>query len=154
MGLEPHHPIENIEAYEKSYAKNEKWGLLFAERRNTQTKSAQLVITFHKRRYGKLEASFDRPLPQMKTREPGPPPNIIAEVLRVNAFMAAHPDETCLSAAVKLNLPRKRISKLLTIAETLPPNLITELINCNDPKTLRQMNVKHLLRLTQNSVKI
>jgi hypothetical protein len=24
--LEPHHPIENIEAYEKSYAKNEKWG--------------------------------------------------------------------------------------------------------------------------------
>jgi len=24
--LEPHHPIENIEVYEKSYAKNKKWG--------------------------------------------------------------------------------------------------------------------------------
>ena len=61
--------------------------------------------------------------------------------------MAAHPDETCLSAAPKLNLPRKRISKLLTIADQLDPNLITELANCNDPKILRQMNVKHLLNL-------
>ena len=123
------------------------WGLLFAERRNTQTKSAQLVIAFHKRRYGKLEASFDRPLPQMKTREPGPPPNIIAEALRVNAFMAAHPDETCLSAAAKLNLPRKRISKLLTIANTLPPDYIEKIQNCNDPMILRQLNVKRLFRI-------
>lgn len=65
-------------------------------------------------------------------------------------FMAAHPDETFLSAAPKLNLHRKRISKLLTIANQLPSNLITELANCNDPKTLRQMNVKHLFQMSHN----
>ena len=49
-------------------------------------------------------------------------PNIIRETLRVKAYMDANPDETCLSATTELNLHRKRISKLLTIAETLPAN--------------------------------
>lgn len=106
-----------------------------------------MVISFHRRRNGKLEASLDLPFPQKRIKEPDPPINVIREALRVKEFMAAHPDETFLSAATKLNLHRKRISKLLTIANALPENLITELTNCNDPKILRQMNVNHFYRL-------
>lgn len=113
-----------------------------------QPQRIQLVIAFHRRRYGKLEASLDQPFPEIK--QPDPPQNVIYEALRVKEFMAAHPDETFLSAAPKLNLHRKRISKLLTIANQLDPNLITKLANCSDPKTLRQMNVKELLRLTKH----
>ena len=65
-------------------------------------------------------------------------------------FMAAHPDETCQSAAPKLNIHRKRIAKFLMIANNLPANLITELANCNDPKKLRQMSLNRLLHLSQS----
>lgn len=118
--------------------------------RTWQPQRIKLVIAFHRRRYGNLQASLDIPLPEIPSNEPAPPINVIQEALRVKDFMAAHPDETCLSAAPKLNLPRKRISKLLTIANSLPANLITELANCNDPKTLRQMHVKHLLLLSKS----
>lgn len=91
--------------------------------------------------------SIDRPFPE---NPPEPPPiNVIQEALRVKAFMDANPDETCLSAASKLNLHRKRISKLLIIANNLPQNFITKLKNCNDPKILRKMHVKYLLSLTK-----
>lgn len=123
------------------------WGLLMDKSRVCQPQRIQLVIAFHRRRYGKLEASLDQPLPEIK--QPDPPINVISQSLWVKDFMAAHPDETCLSAASKLNLPRKRISKLLTIANHLPSNVITELANCNDPKVLPQMSVKHLLHLTK-----
>jgi hypothetical protein len=63
--------------------------------------------------------------------------------------MLANPDETCLSAAPKLNIHRKRISKFLTIANNLPENLITKLVDCNDPKTLRQMTINRLLNLAK-----
>jgi hypothetical protein len=57
--------------------------------------------------------------------------------------MQANPNETCLSAAMKLNIHRKRISKLLTIANNLPENFITELV----PKTLCQMTLNRLFDL-------
>ncbi|MBL8012412.1 MAG: recombinase family protein [Candidatus Omnitrophica bacterium] len=123
------------------------WGLLMDKSRVCQPQRIQLVIAFHRRRYGKLEASLDQPLPEIK--QPDPPINVINQSLWVKDFMAAHPDETCLSAASKLNIPRKRISKLLTIANQLPSNLITELANCNDPKTLRKMNVRELYTLAK-----
>ncbi len=150
--FEPLQVVENIHSWEALYAQNNIWGLWVDKSRVSEPQRIQLVIPFYRRRYGKLEASLDCALPQKPIKEPDPPPNIINEAIRVKDFMAAHPDETCLSAAAKLNLPRKRISKLLTIANNLPPNLITELANCSNPKILRQMHVKHLLRLAQTSV--
>ncbi len=75
------------------------------------------------------------------------PINVIPEALEVKAYMDANPDETYLSAAPKLNLPRKRISKLLTIANTLPSNYIEKIHNCNDPVIFRQLNVKRLFQI-------
>ena len=124
-------------------------GLLIDESRTCHPQRIQLVIAFHRRRYGNLQSSLDIPLPEIPNDDPAPPINVIREALRVKDFMAAHPDETCLFAAAKLNLPRKRISKLITIANNLPPDYIEKIQNCNDPKILRQLNVKHLLRLAQ-----
>lgn len=107
-------------------------------------------MRYHARRYGALQLSIDRSLPEIRSRAPAPPENCVREALRVKKFMAEHPDETCLSAADKLNLNRKRIAKLLTIANQLPSNLITELADCNDPRTLRQMNVKRLYNIAQS----
>ncbi len=61
--------------------------------------------------------------------------------------MNAHPEETCLSEAPKLNLHRKRISKFPTITNNLPENLIAKLAICNDPKKLRQMTANRLLAI-------
>lgn len=110
---------------------------------------AQLVITYHARRYGVLQASIDQQLPEIRPRS-APPKNFVLEAIRVKEFMTAHPNETCQSAAPKLNLHRKRISKFLTIANNLPANLITKLANCNDPKTLRQMTINRLLDLSSH----
>ena len=99
-------------------------GLLWDKSRVCQPQRIQLVIAFHRRRYGKLEASLDIPLPEIPSNEPTIPINVIHEALEVKAYMDAHPDETYLSAAPKLNIPRKRISKLLTIVNTLPSDYI------------------------------
>jgi len=123
------------------------WGLVICESRNTHGQRAQLVITFHRRRYGKLEALLDLPFPQKPIKEPDPPINVIREALRVKDFMAAHPDETYLSAAAKLNLHRKRISKFLTIANFLPPNYIKTIHNCTDSRILCQLSVNRLLHI-------
>ena len=124
------------------------WGLLLVESENREGLVAQLVITYHARRYGVLQASIDQALPEIRSRAPAPPKNFVLEAIRVKDFMTAHPDETCQSAAPKLNLHRKRISKFLAIANNLPANLITKLANCNDPKTLRQMTLNRLLDLS------
>ena len=106
-----------------------------------------MVTTFHRRRYGVLQASIGLPLPKIQPRS-APPKNFILEAIRVKEFMAAHPDETCQSAAPRLNLHRKRIAKFLTIANNLPENIITKLADCNDPKILRQMTINRLLDLS------
>lgn len=106
---------------------------------------------YHSTAEGMANSRLLSTCPSLKrgSKNPITPINIIRGALRVKEFMVAHPDETCLSATAKLNLHRKRISKLLTIANQLPANLIEELANCHDPKTLHQMNVKHLLELAK-----
>ncbi len=126
-----------------------KWGPKRDASRITQVHTVQLLIAFHRRRTTRLEVSIDDPFPE-KPR-PKPPVNVIQQALAVREFMLANPNETCLSTALKLNIHRKRISKFLTIANNLPENLITELVDCNDPKTLRQMTLSHLLDLTDRN---
>ena len=128
-----------------------KWGLLMDTSRVCKPFRVKLLTTFHRRRYGVLQASIGLPLPEIVPRS-APPKNFVLEAIRVKKFMAAHPEETCLSAASKLNLHRKRISKFLMIANNLPQNIITELANCNDPKKLRKMTLNRLLYLSENQI--
>ena len=86
--------------------------------------------------------SLGLPFPQEE--QPEPPVNIILQALEVKAYMRAHPDETCLSAAEKLNLNRRRISRLLQFIDILPQRFIKEAKNYTDPRVLRALNVKTL----------
>ncbi|MBF0571169.1 MAG: hypothetical protein HQL12_04790 [Candidatus Omnitrophica bacterium] len=107
-------------------------------------------MAFHRRKTTCLEVSLDMPF--IEKNKPAPPVNIVQQALVVRDYMAQNPDATPFSAAPKLNLHRKRIAKLLKIAENLPANLITELTNCNDPQTLRQMSINRLLNLSENRI--
>jgi hypothetical protein len=62
--------------------------------------------------------------------------------------LQAHPEETCLSASRTLNLHRKRIARLLKVADALPPEFIEKAKETSDPKVLHQMSIKRLLRIT------
>ena len=104
-------------------------------------------MKLHRRKTTRLEVDIDMPF--LEKRLPPPPINVVQQAIEIQTYMRSNPDATPFSAAPKLNLPRKRISRLLTIANNLPANLITELANCNDPKTLREMHVKRLLRLAK-----
>jgi len=121
------------------------WGLLLDKSRVTDVEQIQLVISFYRRRYGKLEFSLDQPFPQ-KPQKP-PPINIIQQALIVKTFISAHPEETYLSAAAKLNLHRKRISKMLSMLDMLPPNFVEKAKDYTDPRILYNMNVKNINRI-------
>lgn len=58
--------------------------------------------------------------------------------------MTANPDETCLSAAAKLNINRRRIAKLIKIIDTLPAHFIEKLNTCNNNSILHRLNANHL----------
>ncbi len=72
----------------------------------------------------------------------------------VQKYLRDNPDATPFSAAPKLNLNRKRIARLLFIANNLPANLITDLLNCKDQKTLHEMNIKRLCRIIKDNEKM
>jgi hypothetical protein len=108
---------------------------------------------FYRRRKARLEVSLDLPFPM--ERRPVPPVNVIQQALQVKAHMTANPHETCLSASKTLNLHRKRIARLLKLADALPPDFIEKAKEANDPKMLHQMSINRLLRITtKNSSKI
>jgi hypothetical protein len=89
--------------------------------------------------------SIDHPFPE-KLR-PEPPVNVIRQALTVRAFMLANPDETCLSAAPKLKINRKRIAKLLQLIDALPNDFIKKGKEYTDPKVLHKMSIKRLLEI-------
>jgi|GEM_PF-5540242 len=102
-------------------------------------------MSFHRRRTTRLEVALRQPF--IEKTPPKPPVNIIQQALTVQAFMKSNPDATPFSAAPKLKLNRRRISRLLKIAEAIPHQYIEKIKNCNDPVLLRRLNVKGLLKI-------
>jgi len=108
-----------------------------------------LLLTFYRRKKTKLEVSIDVPFPAEKL--PKPAINVIKQAIEVHAYMQTHPEETCLSASKTLNLHRKRISRLLKLVNTLPPEFINQAKDWDDQKILRQMSIKELLNVGQGT---
>ena len=98
-----------------------------------------------------MEVSIDEPFPVEPQSEP--PINVIQQALMVRAFMQANPDETCQSAAAKMNIHRKRIAKLLRLIDALPGDFIEEAKKCTDPGILHKMSVQRLLRTTRSNTR-
>ena len=67
--------------------------------------------------------------------------------------MKANPHETCLSASKTLKLHRKRIAKLIQIANTLPPDFLKKAKDYTNPKTLHRMSMNKLLKSGNNCLR-
>ena len=144
--LEPRHPIENIDAYEKSYAKNENWGLGLDTSRTSQHQEIQLLETYFRRKGSRLEVKIDLPFPQPPPQKPRDNP--IQQAMRAKDFLSRNLEQNFLSASKKLNIHRKRISKLMHIIDQLPPDFIEKFKDCADPKILHQLTVKKLFSIS------
>ena len=59
--------------------------------------------------------------------------------------MKANPQETYLSASEIPGLPRKRIAKLVKIANTLPTEFIKKAKDYKNPEVLHKMSINKLL---------
>ncbi|MBN2121260.1 MAG: hypothetical protein JW734_09450 [Candidatus Omnitrophica bacterium] len=129
----------------------EKWGLKQDASRVSQPQTIQLLITSYNRRKSRLEVSIDLPFPEDPKKRRKPPVNVIQQALNIKAYMAIHPEQTCLSAAFELNIHRKRISKLMKIIDLLPPTFIEQYKDCDDPKVLHRLSVQQLSRITSSS---
>jgi hypothetical protein len=105
-------------------------------------------MNFHRRRTVQLEVKLDQPFPEPPPKTP--PINILQQALTVKSYMTDHPDETCLSASAKINVHRKRITKLMTILNNLPKEFIEKYKECDDPKILYRMSVKPLYQIASN----
>jgi len=119
--------------------------------RVSQPETVQLLITSYNRKKVRLEVSLDLPFPDKPQRKRKPPVNLIQQALNIKAHMAIHPGQTYRSAAMELNIDRKRISKLIAIMETLPPAFIEQFKDCDDPKILHRLSVQRLSRITSLS---
>jgi len=109
------------------------------------TQEIKLLMNFYRRKTTRLEVSIRMPF--VEKRKPAPPVNVIQQALTVRSFMQSNPDETHFSAASKLNLNRRRISRLLKIADSLPFQYTETLKNCNDSVVLRRLNVRCLFKV-------
>jgi len=127
--------------------KKEQWGLKQDASRVSQPQTIQLLITSYNRRKVRLEVSLDLPFPEDPRKRRKPPVNVIQQALNIKAYMTMYPEETYLSAATKLNLHRKRISKLMKIIDILPPTFIEQYKDCDDPKVLHRLSVQQLPKL-------
>lgn len=123
----------------------DKWGLGLNASRVPQTQEIQIHLSFHRRRTTRLEVAIRQPF--IEKTPPPPPVNIIHQALTAQSFMQANPDATPFSAASKLNLHRKRITRLLKIVDSLPFQYTEKLKNCNDSAILRRLKVKPLYKI-------
>ncbi len=113
--------------------------------RVAQTQTVQLLVKFHSRRGKAVMYSLDLPLPEKKRRIPRTPTNIVQEALRIKDYMATK--KNCSKAAKELKIFRRRIPKLLTIANNLPADFIERMTTCTDPKILKKFKLCRLYRI-------
>jgi len=126
-----------------------KWGLGLDTRRTSQPQEIQLHVTYYRRKGARLEVKIDLPFPQPPPKKQ--PANPIQQAIRVKDYLSRNLEQNFLSSSNKLNIHRKRISKLIHIIDRLPPDFIEKFKDCADPKILHYLTVKRLLKITSNA---
>jgi hypothetical protein len=87
------------------------------------------------------------PLPK-ETPLPKPvPKNIVAEALKVKAFLAEDPTRVFLHASQHFKVSKALISHLMKIADALPLEFVDYMGRCEDQKLIRWFSGKALLRI-------
>ncbi|MBI5560848.1 MAG: hypothetical protein HY883_06200 [Deltaproteobacteria bacterium] len=90
---------------------------------------------------------FGEPLPE---KPPPPKPvfrNIVAEALKVKAFLTEDPQRTYLHASQRFKVTKARISQLMKIADVLPREFVDYMGQCQDQTFIKRFSGKALLRI-------
>ena len=75
------------------------------------------------------------------------PKNIIAEALKVKAFLTDGPERNFRHASQHLRVSKTRISQLMKIVDVLPENFVNYMEHCQDETIIRRFSGKTLLRI-------
>ncbi len=90
---------------------------------------------------------FGEPL-QARPLPPKPvPKNIVAEALKVKAFLTEDPQRTYRHASQRFKVTKARISQLMKIVEVLPEDFVAYMETCKDEVLVRRFSGKTLLRV-------
>ena len=111
-----------------------------------------LRITFYRRRRKRVEISIGEAFPEPTLKPVKHPKNIARFALDVKNYFSANPGASHSDAAKHFKVTRPRISQLLKIANNIPEKLLKELIETNDPSSLKQFSGKQLLKLASKAV--
>ena len=101
----------------------------------------------YKYRGRQTQIVFGEPLPAT----PLPPKpvlkNIVAEALKVKAFLTEDPQRTYLHASQRFKVSKARISQLMKIADVLPQGFVDYMGRCEDQTLIKMFSGKTLLRI-------
>jgi len=118
-------------------------------RRTSKPEVVNLLVNMHKYRGKGFNIVFGDPLPPKPAPIKPAPKNIVKFAMEVKDFLSSSPNHSYKSAAGKFNVTRARISQLMKIVNTLPPDLIIQLKNCENNQLLRKFSGKHLLKIAK-----
>ncbi len=90
---------------------------------------------------------FGEPLPARPLPPKPVPKNIVAEALKVKAFLTEDPQRTYLHASQHLKVTKARISQLMKIADVLPQEFVEYMGRCEEQAVIRRFSGKTLLRI-------
>ena len=85
-----------------------------------------------------------RPLPPKPVLK-----NIVAEALKVKAFLNEDPQRTYLHASQRFKVTKARISQLMKIAEVLPQEFVAYMGGSEDRNLIKRFSGKTLLRIAR-----
>jgi len=85
-----------------------------------------------------------RPLPPKPVLK-----NIVAEALKVKAFLAEDPQRTYLHASQRFKISKARISQLMKIADVLPREFVDYMGRCQEQILIKNFSGKTLLRIAR-----
>jgi hypothetical protein len=103
----------------------------------------------HKYRGKGINIVFGDPLPPTPAPFKPAPKNIVKFAIEIKEFLTSDPAHTYKSAASKFNITRARISQLMKILNTPPPDLIIQLKNCENNEILPKFSGKSLLKIAK-----
>lgn len=83
-----------------------------------------------------------RPLPPKPV-----PKNIVAEALKLKAFLKEDPQRTYLHASQRFKVTKARISQLMKIANVLPQEFVDYMGRCQNQNMIKRFSGKTLLRI-------
>ncbi len=101
----------------------------------------------HKYRGRQTRIAFGDPLPARPLPPKPVPRNIVAEALKVKAFLTEDPQRTYRHASQRFKVTKARISQLMKIADILPQEFVDYMEGCQNETVMKRFSGRTLLHI-------